>query len=115
LWGDGRHSPGLFRSFVIADRAQPATGESMRLTRFGAVVLVVLAVCAVTVVVASGALQALAVAVGGLVLAMIAGEGIGSGFSNPDATLGRIGEFARKREVLRRYARRRHGKPPEDR
>jgi hypothetical protein len=41
--------------------------------------------------------------------------GIGSGFSNPDANLGRMGEFARKREVLRRYARRRRGDPPAQR
>jgi hypothetical protein len=68
-------------------------------------------VCALVAILASGPLQVLAAAVGGLLLAVIAGEGIGSGFANPDANLGRMGEFARKREVLSRYARPRRRAP----
>jgi hypothetical protein len=84
----------------------------MRVTGFGRFVLGVLLVCVVVAILASGPLQILAISVACFVLALVAGEGIGSGFANPDANLGRMGEFARKREVLRRYARPRR-RPPD--
>jgi hypothetical protein len=83
----------------------------MRLTRPGAVVLSVLAMCVIVVIVASGPLQAPAVSIGCFLLALIAGKGISGGVGRPDANLGRMGESARKREVLRRYARPRRRAP----
>jgi hypothetical protein len=78
-----------------------------RLTRFGAVIIAILVACAVLVVVASRAVQLVALVVGCLILLALAGEGVGSGFSAGDAD--------RKREVLGRQARprrRRRREPP---
>ena len=69
----------------------------MRITRTGAVILVILAACAAGVIVGSGAVQLVAALVGILVLLLLAGEGLGG--------TGYGGDAARKREVLRRQAR----------
>lgn len=68
----------------------------MRLSRFGVVVLVALVVCGIVAALASGYLRALALLVGLLFLAAVAGGGLGSRYG---------GDAARKREVLSRYAR----------
>jgi hypothetical protein len=68
----------------------------MRLTGFGVVVVVSLVVCGIVAALASGYLRALALLVGLLVLAAVAGGGLASGIG---------GDAARKREVLSRYAR----------
>jgi hypothetical protein len=70
----------------------------MRLTRPGAVVIAILVACGVVLVVAHGAAQFVAAAVGLVVLLLLAGEGLGSGYA---------GDARRKREVLGRQARRR--------
>ncbi len=69
----------------------------MRVTGFGVVVLVALAVCAVVVVAAPGRPRDLAFAVGVLVVAVMAADGL--------ATRGDATDIDRKRQVLRRYAR----------
>lgn len=51
----------------------------MRITRVGAVVLTLLAVCSALVIFASGGAQAAGLVVGALLLLLLAGEGAGRG------------------------------------
>ena len=68
----------------------------MKLTRLGIGVIVLLAVCVLLVVFASGGLQAAGLVVGALTILLLAGEG---------ATRGGIaGGYRRKQEVLMRDA-----------
>lgn len=68
----------------------------VRLTRFGAVFILVVIACGAVFVLASGMMRALAGLVGCVLLLAMAGEGLGSGLG---------GDAARKQEVLRAQAR----------
>jgi hypothetical protein len=75
----------------------------VRLTRVGAVIITILVVCAVAVLVGGRSARLVGLVVGCLILLVLAGEGVGSGY---------WGDAARKREVLRREGRRARARRP---
>ncbi|MFL5894848.1 MAG: hypothetical protein ACJ76Z_07005 [Thermoleophilaceae bacterium] len=74
-----------------------AYASGVRLTRLGAVVLTVLAVCAALVVFASGGAQKVGLLLGAVILLLLFGEGASRGG-------GGIGSYRRKQEVFTREA-----------
>jgi hypothetical protein len=75
--------------------------KNIRVTKFGMVLLAVVAVAAVVSLVSGGGVRFVATGIIALVLLMLVGEGVGGGFGPINA------EAARKREVLSRDAKKR--------